>query len=214
LVAVVNLVGGLSLDTLNLQLPDDFVPISDTKVLTDSPNRKFLGWGTFWKLEGSNFADYVNKPYTQNNSYASISQIFLSGDNLLQGGSTNDLLNGYDGNDTLLGGNGNDTLLGGNGQDSLLGQAGNDSLLGGDGFDFLDGGDGNDTLLGGYGSDTLLGGVGNDSLLGESGNDSLDGGDGEDTLLGGDGNDTLLGGPERFAPRRRWQRLARWRNGQ
>jgi Ca2+-binding RTX toxin-like protein len=158
-----------------------------------SAQKEYLGWGAFYKLDGSSFASNVDQwQYVQKDSYASINQIFLAGDNTFQGGSTNDSFNGYDGNDTLKGGAGNDTLIGGEGQDSLLGEAGADSLLGEAGFDTLLGGDGNDTLDGGAGSDSLLGEAGNDSLFGGAGADFLDGGAGVNSLFGGDGNDTLV----------------------
>jgi Ca2+-binding RTX toxin-like protein len=158
-----------------------------------SAQKEYLGWGAFYKLDGSSFASNVDQwQYVQKDSYASINQIFLAGDNTFQGGSSNDTFNGYDSNDTLKGGAGNDTLLGGEGQDSLLGEAGADSLLGEAGFDTLLGGDGNDTLDGGAGSDSLLGEAGNDSLFGGAGADFLDGGAGVNSLFGGDGNDTLV----------------------
>ena len=173
------------LSSENYAFTPNLGPISDTDL--------YLGWGEFYRLSGSSFASSVDQgQYIQKDSYASLVQIFLAGDNTFQGGSSNDTFNGYDGNDTLKGGAGNDTLIGGEGQDSLLGEAGADSLLGEAGFDTILGGDDNDTLDGGAGSDSLLGEAGDDSLFGGSGNDFLDGGLGVNSLQGGDGNDTLV----------------------
>lgn len=192
LVAVVSLVGGLALDTSTLQ--EAFPPINGNTISgdIDAAVAAKLGWGTFWKLDSSSFAQYVNAAYVSNPSIASLSSLVRSGDDTFIGGVLADLYNGYDANDTLKGGGGNDTLFGGEGQDLLLGEDGADSLLGEAGFDTIFGGDGDDTLDGGAGGDTILGEAGNDSLFGGSGDDSLDGGLGLDTLRGGDGNDTLV----------------------
>ena len=75
-----------------------------------------------------------------------------SGNDTLNGYTTDDILQGNEGNDTLNGNDGNDTLSGGAGDDTLNGGAGNDTLDGGAGNDRLDGGAGNDTYLFGKGS--------------------------------------------------------------
>jgi Ca2+-binding RTX toxin-like protein len=154
LIAVVNLVGGLELDTLTLQLAFD--PAPSNTVPTNSSFRNVLGWGTFWRLEGSSFAEYVNQPYVAADSFADLTSLVRSGDDTFIGGPLDDFYNGFGGNDSLLGGGGNDTLLGGPGNDSLFGEAGNDSLLGGEGADYLDGGIGDDIMIGGTGNDTYI----------------------------------------------------------
>jgi hypothetical protein len=159
LVAVVNLVGGLSLDTQSLELA--FEPVAPDsagrfKALTGSTAAGYLGWGTFWKLEGSSFAKYVNQSYVQEDSFASLPVLVHSGDETFQGGNGADTFNGYGGNDSILGGDGNDTFLAGSGNDSLFGQDGNDSLLGGTGADYIDGGAGTDQMIGGTGDDTFV----------------------------------------------------------
>jgi Ca2+-binding RTX toxin-like protein len=160
LVAIVNLVGGLALDTLTLDLVDDWDigPDSDGryKQITGSPNSNYLGWGTFWELEGSSFAQYVNKAYLQDDSFASLTTLVRSGDDTFIGGVLADFYNGYGGNDSLLGGAGSDTFLGGVGNDSLFGEGGNDSLLGEAGADYLSGGAAADQLIGGKGDDTYV----------------------------------------------------------
>ena len=159
-----------------------------------------LGWGTFYSLAGSSLASNVvqnQAEYDQRDSYASLAQIFLVGDNTFQGGSGNDTFYGYDGNDTLQGGAGNDTLIGGEDEDSLFGEAGADILLGEAGSDTILGGDGNDTLDGGTGNDSLTGGVGTDWLQGTSA--SSKGVNQIDTLTGGTGNDTFVLGDSGFA---------------
>jgi serralysin len=72
------------------------------------------------------------------------------------GGSGNDILNGNTSNNMLSGGAGNDILDGAEGEDTLLGGAGSDSLAGGDGDDILSDGRGNNTIDGGAGIDTLF----------------------------------------------------------
>jgi Ca2+-binding RTX toxin-like protein len=157
LVAIVNLVGGLSLDTLSLELAFD--PAPSNTVDTNSPFRNVLGWGTFWKLEGSSFADHViydSGDYVQEDSFASLTTLVRSGDDTFIGGVLADFYNGYGGNDSLLGGANNDTFLGGSGNDTLLGESGDDSLLGQDGADYIDGGTGTDQMIGGTGDDTFV----------------------------------------------------------
>ena len=156
LVAVVSLVGGLSLDMLTLQ--EAFTPINGNTISgdVDAAEAAKLGWGTFWKLDGSSFAQYVNAAYVSNPSIASLTTLVRSGDDTFIGGALADFYNGYGGNDSLLGGANNDTLLGGSGNDSLFGQAGNDSLLGQDGADYIDGGAGTDQMIGGTGDDTFV----------------------------------------------------------
>jgi Ca2+-binding RTX toxin-like protein len=185
------LLSGWSLDPADLS-PSNYAFTPNLGPI--SASKQYLGWGEFYNIAGSSFAstNVDQGLYVQKDSYASLVQIFLSGDNTFQGGSGNDTFNGYDGNDTLKGGAGNDTLIGGEGHDSLLGEAGADSLLGEAGFDTLLGGDDDDTLDGGAGRDSLLGEAGDDSLFGGSGGDFLDGGAGVNRLLGGDGNDTLV----------------------
>jgi Ca2+-binding RTX toxin-like protein len=133
-----------------------FDPAPSNTVPTDSIFRDVLGFGTFWKLEGSSFADYVNQRYVAADSFANLTSLVRSGDDTFIGGPLDDFYDGFGGNDSLLGGGGNDTLLGGPGNDSLFGEAGNDSLLGGEGADYLDGGLGDDILIGGTGNDTYI----------------------------------------------------------
>ena len=156
LVAVVSLVGGLALDTLTLQ--EAFTPINGDTISGDVDAAKAakLGWGTFYDLASSTFAQYVNAAYVSNPSIASLSTLVRSGDDTYQGGILADFYNGYGGNDSLLGGAGSDTFLGGVGNDSLFGEADNDSLLGEAGADYLDGGDGGDQLVGGQGNDAYV----------------------------------------------------------
>lgn len=137
------------LSSSNYAFPPNFGPISDTD--------RYLGWGEFYRLSTSSFASSVDQgQYIQKDSYASLVQIFLSGDNTFQLGSGNDTFNAYEGNDSISGGEGNDSLVGGDGRDSLRGEAGLDTLRGNDGADTLDGGTGVDSLIGGSGSDLYL----------------------------------------------------------
>jgi Ca2+-binding RTX toxin-like protein len=144
------------LDTLNLQ--EAFTPINGSAFSgnADAAEANKLGWGTFWKLQGSSFEQYVNAAYVSNPSFASLTTLVRSGDDTFLGGALADFYNGYAANDSLLGGGNNDTLLGDFGNDSLFGQSGNDSLLGGTGSDYLDGGTGADTMLGGTGDDVYV----------------------------------------------------------
>ena len=156
LVAVVSLVGGLSLDTLTLQ--EAFTPVAGNRISGDIADAKAakLGWGTFYDLASSTFAQYVNAAYVSNPSIASLSTLVRSGDDTFIGGVLADFYNGYGGNDSLLGGAGSDTFLGGVGNDSLFGEGGADSLLGEAGADYLDGGTDEDYLDGGAGSDIYI----------------------------------------------------------
>jgi trimeric autotransporter adhesin len=105
----------------------------------------------------------------------------------LLGGAGNDVLNGGASDDGILGRGGNDTLLGGEGQDQLSGEDGDDVLKGGDQADILWGGAGNDTLDGGSGQDSLWGDVGADVYLVQKGSGL--------TQITGDGLDVI-----RFEP--------------
>lgn len=134
-----------------------------------------------------------------------------AGNDLLQGGNSNDHIYGYgltgdpstDGSDSIDGGNGNDYINGnagndfiegGNGNDRILGGAGDDSIDGGNGVDVINGNKGDDVIFGDAGNDALRGGQGNDLLFGGNGNDVLQGDLGDDTLLGGTGIDVISGG--------------------
>ena len=173
LVAVVSLVGGLALDTLTLQ--EAFTPIRGDSIRgnEDAAEAAKLGWGTFWKLDGSSFASYVNQAYVKEDSFASLTTLVRSGDDTFIGSASADFYNGYGGNDSLLGGDNSDTLLGGAGNDSLLGQAGNDSLLGEAGADYIDGGTGTDQMIGGTGDDTFVVNVLGD-MVSEQSNEGTD----------------------------------------
>jgi Ca2+-binding RTX toxin-like protein len=176
LVAHVSLVGGLTLDTSLSFLVDAapsgalksgvFVPVGDEENF-------LLGWGQFYKLEGTDFAkQYVNALYTQSASNANLAELVRFGNDSMVGDEKANVLNGYNGNDTLLGGAGNDVLLGGNGNDSLLGQDGVDYIVGGLGSDILDAGgfDGDvDDLFGGTGNDTYYVYEDSDSVVEQAG---------------------------------------------
>ncbi|MFI3156731.1 MAG: SdrD B-like domain-containing protein [Methylococcaceae bacterium] len=71
--------------------------------------------------------------------------VFLTNDDILDGGT---------GQDVMDGGSGNDALYGGDGEDDLYG--GDDGLLNIRNNDFLDGGAGIDTMRGGTGDDTYI----------------------------------------------------------
>jgi hypothetical protein len=117
---------------------------------------------------------------------------------------------GSSGQDQMNGTTSNNTMFGGSREDSLSGMAGNDMLNGGSGNDKLWGGSGNDNLSGGTGADLLVGGFGADRMNGGSGNDVLlsrsDAGemvaaqDGTTQIYGAESaafkavNDTLTGG--------------------
>ncbi|MEM9139953.1 MAG: LamG-like jellyroll fold domain-containing protein, partial [Pseudomonadota bacterium] len=66
-------------------------------------------------------------------------------------------VSGGTGNDTLDGGSSDDLIYGLAGNDSLQGDAGNDTIFGGTGADRLQGSDGADGLIGGSGDDLLYG---------------------------------------------------------
>lgn len=89
---------------------------------------------------------------------------------------------------------GNDIINGGASNDTIRGFAGGDMLYGNDGNDIISGDSGKDRLYGGNGNDLLNGGAGNDQLQGNAGNDRLSGGAGNDLIIGGAGNDQLQGG--------------------
>ena len=126
---------------------------------------------------------------------ATINRLAWSGNDVLNGGASDDTLRGFDGRDTILGGAGNDRLDGRGGVDTLIGGSGNDRISGLGGKDTLYGDIGKDQLNGGAGDDRLSGGAGNDKLLGGYGDDLLVGGIGLDTLTGSGGHDVF-----RFAP--------------
>jgi Ca2+-binding RTX toxin-like protein len=143
-------------------------------------------------------------------------------------GTTNDWVNGDDGNDTIDGAAGNDCLFGGTGNDSIIGGTGNDTVEGGTGADTLSGGTGTDTLsyagstgavdvnlatntvsggdaagdsimgfedlIGSAFDDTLRGTTGSNSIFGGAGNDFIAADSGNDSVSGGNGNDSITGG--------------------
>jgi len=123
-----------------------------------------------------------------------VSELLLSGSDLVKGSFLGDTLTGYGGADTIHGLGGSDKIFGGRGNDRLFGGAQNDTLLGEDGNDLLVGGSGNDTLYGRQGADTLQGDSGHDELYGENDSDVLNGGLGNDIIYAGTGNDTASGG--------------------
>lgn len=107
--------------------------------------------------------------------------LFVSNNDVMDGGSGNDLLSGQDGDDFMIGGWGQDTMYGGDGDDSLLGDY--FSIFGTptpplfvNNADVLEGGDGKDNLYGQYGNDKLDGGddAFKDNLYGGSGADEFD----------------------------------------
>jgi serralysin len=134
---------------------------------------------------------------------------------------------GGSGDDTIEGNSSDNILRGGDGEDTLNGNAGNDILLGGDDADVLNGGAGIDraaywyaptgvvvnlaspgsntgfalgdtfvsieNLQGSNFADTLTGDAQNNTIWGYGGDDVLSGGNGNDTLFGENGNDTLNG---------------------
>ena len=130
-----------------------------------------------------------------------ILQLFLTGDDTINGSAFNDVLMGMAGSDTLNGNGGGDALIGGLGNDTMNGGEGNDILSDANDFingatyeDVLNGDKGDDQLDGGLGDDVLNGGAGKDILKGSIGYDKLKGGSGADTLDGGETRNTLIGG--------------------
>jgi Ca2+-binding RTX toxin-like protein len=139
-----------------------------------------------------------------------LTDVEVSGNDLMYGGTGDDVLYGGDGGDRMAGEDGNDQVYGNRGNDVLIGAFDGwpgelgvtNTLYGGEGDDYLYGSDANDTLYGDAGNDTLIAGAGNDNLYGGLGGDILFGGAGNDGLFGGwgDGRDTLWGesGRDRF----------------
>ena len=115
------------------------------------------------------------------------------GDDAVTGGPDADSIEGGAETDAIFGNEGDDLLSGLGGADEIYGDDGNDTLLGGSGTDFLVGGDGHDSLYGGSEGDMMFGEDGDDILAGGDGDDYLQGGFGADTLMGGGGHDRLDG---------------------
>lgn len=117
-----------------------------------------------------------------------------NGNNVLDGGASDDTIFWSPGADQIIGGSGLDTVSylgssaikvnlatgtsskgdklssienvsGSSFNDTLTGNAGANRLEGGNGADKLNGGNGNDTLLGSYGNDVLTGGAGRDVFV-------------------------------------------------
>ena len=89
-------------------------------------------------------------------------------------------------------GAGDDVLEGGTTNDNLDGGPGDDVLRSGGGFDDLNGEDGDDRLEGGSGRDAFSGGNGDDILEGRGGVDSYNGGDGADQIRARDGRSEVV----------------------
>ena len=126
-----------------------------------------------------------------------------SGDDLVNGGKSNDVIflgegsnvaNGFGGDDTITGGAEFDSILAGPGNDVVIGLGASDTLLGEGGDDSILGGGGGDLILGGTGNDELEGGAGDDDIAGNGGKDVIDGGNGNDVLEGNGNNDRINGG--------------------
>ena len=72
-------------------------------------------------------------------------KVFLTNNDLLEGGAGDDVLDGGSGDDRLFGGDGNDVLIGG--ADGPLNRTNNDLLDGGAGIDSMAGGTGDDVYI-------------------------------------------------------------------
>ncbi|HTW68745.1 MAG TPA: right-handed parallel beta-helix repeat-containing protein, partial [Acetobacteraceae bacterium] len=106
-----------------------------------------------------------------------------------------DSAGGHGGDDVIYGQGGPDTITGGTGNTTIYGGAGADTILGGSGNDYIGAGAGNDTVLGGSGDDTIYGDGGANTVFGGTGNDYISGvGGSSDSMFGGSGNDTMYGG--------------------
>ena len=133
-----------------------------------------------------------------------ILNLFIGGDDVLQGNNASDRLLGGAGDDHISGGDeiGDNAFVG----DGLDGGAGNDILLGGAGNDALAGGAGSDRIEGGNDADILShNGVGLNRVLAQLVNgepthfryavaDLLTDDGAVDTLFGGEGNDSIYVG--------------------
>jgi Ca2+-binding RTX toxin-like protein len=94
--------------------------------------------------------------FTQSNK---IEKICLSDGSVIE--ISNDLtIYGTEGDDLFQGGGSNETYIALGGDDSIYGGDGDDKLYGGNGDDLLDGGTGNDYLEGGAGNDVYVFGIG------------------------------------------------------
>ncbi|MBU1374523.1 MAG: hypothetical protein KKE02_01620 [Alphaproteobacteria bacterium] len=89
-------------------------------------------------------------------------QLFLGGNDVLNGAALNDILQGFSGADSMSGAGGLDVMNGNAGNDTLSGGDGNDIVRGGKDDDSLSGGAGDDFVSGDRGSDTMSGGAGAD----------------------------------------------------
>ncbi|MDO5151232.1 MAG: DUF2974 domain-containing protein, partial [Oscillospiraceae bacterium] len=166
----------------------------------------------------NDFADYSK---LIDNSLSLTVVIGDSGDNNLNGTTSNelfwadggnDVINASGGNDVIITGTGNNTVNAGAGNDeingsfgndTISGEAGNDIIYASDGKNTVNGGEGDDRIYTGNGTDTIRGGDGNDIIesgagddiiYGEADNDIIDAGEGNDKIYGGAGNDDMNGG--------------------
>lgn len=142
--------------------------------------------------------------------------MWVGGDDDIDGGAGNDVIYSGEGNDTILGGDGDDWIFGGHDDDVISGGSGNDVIEGdaravGDnphdphnynvsdtarlnGNDVIDGGSGDDTIRGQGGNDVIYGGTGNDILSGRGEERAVDEDDADsDYIDGGDGDDLISG---------------------
>ena len=139
----------------------------------------------FENVLGSDFSDYITGS---------------AGNNVIDGGASNDALYATQGIDALDGGAGAFDSVNFSGQpgvtaslatgiynfdannygtmtnvEGLTGGSANDILTGNANANVIDGGAGNDTIAGGGGNDTIWGGAGSDRLIADGGNDTLSG---------------------------------------
>lgn len=117
-----------------------------------------------------------------------------SGNDNINGNSSNNLIITFEGNDNVLSGGGKDCIVLGEGNDSADGGTGNDVIDAGGGDDRVSASSDQDVVYGGAGNDNLTGGSSNDKVFGQGGNDNIEGGSGNDLLIGGDGVDFAKGG--------------------
>ena len=117
-----------------------------------------------------------------------------SGNDNINGNSSNNLIITFEGDDNVLSGGGKDCIVLGEGNDTADGGTGNDVIDAGGGDDVINASSDIDIVYGGEGNDKLTGGSSVDKVYGQGGNDTLEGGSGNDLLIGGADVDSAKGG--------------------
>lgn len=206
-------VGGDGYDLILGEDGDDIIGVKASAVVDENGVTSYVLLSGIEEIDGGEGYDILKFDNTAN--LIDLSNVAVSGIELIFAGGGPDTVIGSVGDDVISGGGHHDTLFGGEGDDIFVfaGLEGRDRFDGGEGTDTILGSDGDDILFIGGGSADLASievidfGDGFDVLRLYTANDVLDlsavdvygleqieGGAGADWIRGSSGNETIFGG--------------------